>query len=254
MRIAFAVVLTLAAVIGLALLGARAMSSRRARLRAKPWSDYEQFAVAKQGGLERVLGPMHDMVGHALIPFHAGGNVDMYYFPHGIPGTGFATMELIGPDGSGPLANVIGTYELVAFTRLPMDKGDLPLGETDAYGAPASGALEATPTPYDEMERRMCDILTVVAHYADEAVMNPGDTCEVPVAEGEPTICLILDEYSPDGLQFEIAGAKHCLLLCMEVHRSEMEYAMEHGSASVLKRLRASGHYPYSDLNRHPVF
>jgi hypothetical protein len=45
---------------------------------------------------------MHGFVGHAIIPFQIGGAVDMYYFPNGIPGTGFATVELIEPDGSGP--------------------------------------------------------------------------------------------------------------------------------------------------------
>lgn len=75
--------------------------------------DYEE----KQKGLEKVLGKMHDMVGHAIIPFDIGGLLDMYYFTQGIAGTGFATMELIKPDGSGPIPNKLGTYELVSFTK-----------------------------------------------------------------------------------------------------------------------------------------
>ena len=75
--------------------------------------DYEQ----KSKGLENVLGKMHDLVGHAIIPFAVGGAVDMYYFPNHIKGTGFATMELLEPDGTGPLPNRLGTYELVAFTK-----------------------------------------------------------------------------------------------------------------------------------------
>lgn len=47
----------------------------------------------------------------------SGGAVDMFYFPNGIQGTGFATMELLEPDGSGPKPNRIGTYELVAFSK-----------------------------------------------------------------------------------------------------------------------------------------
>ncbi|ACT95682.1 hypothetical protein [Dyadobacter fermentans] len=68
-------------------------------------ADYE----AKRKGLENVLGKMHDIVGHAIIPFAVGGAVDMYYFPNHIPGTGFATMELLirmgtahGATASGP--------------------------------------------------------------------------------------------------------------------------------------------------------
>jgi hypothetical protein len=33
-----------------------------------------------------------------------------------------------------------------------------------------------------------------------------------------------------------------------------MQYAMKNGSAAVLKRLKEKGHYPYSDLDREPVF
>jgi hypothetical protein len=39
----------------------------------------------------------------------------------------------------------------------------------------------------------------------------------------------------------------------MEVFRSEMEYAMEYGSTLLLDKLKAAGHYPYSDLDRGPV-
>lgn len=89
---------------------------------------------------------------------------------------------------------------------------------------------------------------------AKEAALNPGETCEVPAKEGEPNRCLILDDYRKDGTSFEIDGKKYCLLLCLEVFRSEMEHAMKHGSASVLKRLKEKGYYPYSDLDREPVY
>ena len=78
----------------------------------------------KQAGLERVLGNMHHLVGHAIIPFDVGGNVDMYYFREGISGTGFATMELIKPDGTGSIPNRLGTYELVSFTKEAYDPSE----------------------------------------------------------------------------------------------------------------------------------
>ncbi len=99
----------------------------RSRTQKTPeFSDKEQedYHDAKRAALERVLGPMHDVVGHAVLPFQLGGAVDMYYFPNGIRGTGFATMELIEPDRSGPKPNRIGTYELVAFTKHPVDVFD----------------------------------------------------------------------------------------------------------------------------------
>lgn len=215
---------------------------RRAILRANDEmeiseEEYNRHYEAKQAALETILGRMHEVVGHAIIPFHIGGTVDMYYFPNGIPGTGFATMELIAPDGSGPKPNRIGTYELVAFTKheIPDNEGD----------------NEAT--PFKEIERRICGLFTTTGFYSYNDVLNPGETCEVPLAEGEPNRCLLFDEYAPDGKTFVIDGKKHCLLLCLEVFRSEMVYAMEHGSAAVIRKLKDEGHYPYSDLDREPV-
>jgi hypothetical protein len=79
--------------------------------------DYE----LKSEGLERILGKSDSIVGHAIIPFEVGGSVDMYYYHKGVVnGTGFATMELIQPDGTGPIPNRNGTYELVAFTKLKL--------------------------------------------------------------------------------------------------------------------------------------
>jgi hypothetical protein len=208
----------------------------------REFSDEERnrYQEAKQAGLERLLGPMHDLVGHALIPLGVrGGNVDMYYFPKGIPGTGFATMELIEPDGSGPQPNWIGTYELVTFTKLKM---------------PAPGDVPGEEEPFNKIERRMRHIMTAIGLYSHEAMLNPGETCEVPDEEGKPNLCLIFDEYRKDGVGLEIDGRKHCLLLCIEVFRSEMQYAMRHGSTAVLQKLKEAGYYPYSDLDRKPVF
>jgi hypothetical protein len=200
--------------------------------------EHARHYEAKQTSLESLLGPMHSMVGHAIIPFQIGGAVDMYYFPNGIPGTGFATMELIEPDGSGPKPSRIGTYELVAFT-----KHTIPTGQK-----------KNKDDLFNKIERRICGIFTTIGLYSYEAVLNPGETCEVPGNDGEPNKCLIFDDYAPNGKSFEIYGKKHGLLLCIEVFRSEMEYAMKHGSAAVISKLKEAGHYPYSDLDRNPVY
>jgi hypothetical protein len=240
MRIANVRIMTLPLVGALVLCASCSKSGDIGR-RKKEFSDaeFKRYSEVKEKSLEKVLGPMHDMVGHAVIPFQVGGAVDMYYFPNGIAGTGFATMELIEPDGTGPKPNRIGTYELVAFTKLKMPPQDTKRDDKD---------------PFNRIERRMCGILTVVGRYSHDAVLNPGETCEVPWKEGDPTTCLIFDEYQKDGVPFEIEGKKHCLLLCMEVFRSEMEYAMKKGSAPVLRKLKEKGYYPYSDLDREPVF
>ncbi len=238
MKIVIVVLLTVAVVGGIVYLLKQRPNHETEEKREFSQEEYNRYNEAKQTALEKILGPMDSMVGHAIIPFDVGGAVDMYYFPNAIPGTGFATMELIRPDGTGPRPNRIGTYELVAFTRHRISPG----GE------------KKEDHPFNRIERRMCGILTSTGFYSYEAVLNPGDTCEVPGKDGEPNKCLIYDEYKPDGKTFEIDGTKHCLLLCLEVFRSEMEYAMEHGSATVLQKLKEAGHYPYSDLDRESVY
>ncbi|MBK7201920.1 suppressor of fused domain protein [Candidatus Amarolinea dominans] len=196
--------------------------------------DYSQHYQLKKAGIERVLGPMHDMVGHAIIPFQVGGPVDMYRFPKAKEGTAFVTMELIEPDGSGPQPSRIGTYELVAFTKHRIDDSD-------------------SKNRFGETELRIRSIFTSVARYSYHAVLNPLETCEVPVGEDEPSQCLVFDEWKKRGIDFRIGQKKHGLLLCIEVFRSEMEFAMRHGAKALLERLKEKEYYPYSDLERLPV-
>ncbi|MES1216378.1 MAG: hypothetical protein ABUT20_12755 [Bacteroidota bacterium] len=192
--------------------------------------DYEE----KEKGLEAVLGKMYGMVGHAIIPFAVGGAVDMYYFPNHIQGTGFATMELLDPNGDGPKPNRLGTYELVAFTKEPYNEN------------------EKTPTAFNLIERRVCGIFTTIGNYSFQAILNPNETCEIPT-DDEDNKCLVFDNYQPSNKEFVIGNRKHHLLLCLEVFRSEMEFARENGSKMLFDKLKVAGHYPYSDLNREPV-
>ncbi|MDJ0851376.1 MAG: suppressor of fused domain protein [Myxococcota bacterium] len=141
-------------------------------------------------------------------------------------------MELIEPDGTGPLPSPIGTFELVAFTRASYPReGD-------------SGSDER----FEAATNRLCSIFTSVGRYSFQACLKPGDTCEIPQDDG-PNICLVFDDFG----RLSIEGREHGLLLCVELFRSEMEFAREQGSAALLERLRGAGHYPYSDLDRQPV-
>jgi len=196
--------------------------------------EYERDYELKTKGLEEILGKMHNMVGHAIIPFGVGGAVDMYYFPNHIPGTGFATMELLDPNGTGPLPNCLGTYELVAFTKEPYNES------------------EDVKTPFNHIERRICGIFTTLGFYSFQAVLNPKETCEIP-REDEENQCLVFDLYEPQGTSFRVGNRRHHLLLCLEIFKSEMEYAREFGSDALFTLLKEAGHYPYSDLDREPV-
>lgn len=143
-------------------------------------------------------------------------------------------MELIEPDGSGPVPSRIGTYELVAFTKYKV--GD-----------------EATKTAFEEANLRIRNIFTIVGRYSHETQLNLGETAELPGIEGEPGHHVIFDQFVTPGADFIIGDRKHGLLLVIEVFKSEMEHTKANGSQLVLDELKMRGHYPYSDLDREPV-
>ncbi len=197
--------------------------------------DYDRDYELKMAGLEYVLGKSHNLVGHAIIPFDVGGAVDMYYFANGIKGTGFATMELIKPDGTGPIPNRTGTYELLAFTKLDYSQDTIKTN------------------PFNLIERRFCGIFTTTGVYSYQEKLERGDTYEIPDTDGNSTKCFVFDEYKPNGKEFFIGKKKYGLLLIIEVFRDEMEYAMQNGSGLLLEKLKEKGYYPYSDLDRESV-
>lgn len=197
--------------------------------------EHEAAYASKKAGLESVLGEMYHMVGHAIIPFELGGAVDMYYFPNHIAGTGFATMELLNPDGNGPLKNKLGTYELLAFTK---------------YDYHSS---KEEKTPFNKAERDACGYLTAIGSYSFQAVLNPYETIEIPNGDGEENTCLIFDNYQAQGKSFKIGGRKHHLLLCLRIFRSEMNFAREYGSEKLLELLKENNIYPYGDLDRKAI-
>ena len=180
-----------------------------------------------------VLGDEHGIVMHAIIPYAIGGGLDLYYFPNGISGTAIATKELCETPGEGSSNDVFDTFELVMFTRHAISLDDA-IDESTAFGK-AHHVINA--------------ILNCIAPYSAQATLNPHETCEFP--EGMDTVggkCLIFDAYGFAGDHAEFG-----LLVIIEIHRSEMDYAREHGGRQLLAKLKEAGYYPYSDLERPAV-
>jgi hypothetical protein len=195
----------------------------------------DQWHERKSALMEEALGKEHDMVMHALIPYALGGGLDLYYYPNGVPGTAVATKELSDSPGEGSTNGVYDCYELVMFTRRSLDL-DAAQDEATEFGR-AHHVINA--------------VLNCIAPYSAQATLNPNETCEFP--DEMPTVggrCLIFDGYS---LYPEDGSAEFGLLAIIEIFRSEMEYAREYGGAALLERLKAKGHYPYSDMDREPA-
>lgn len=185
--------------------------------------------------MEAILGPQHDTVSHALIPYAVGGALDLYYYPDGVPGTGIATKELSENLDECSTSDVFKTYELVMFTRHPIDLD----------------AADDDETPFGAIHSNIGAILNVMAPYSAQATLNPHETCEFPAdMENLGGKCLVFDAYGNN--EFDTQH-EFGLLLLIEVFRSEMEFAREEGGAALLERLKLAGHYPYSDLDRKPV-
>lgn len=200
----------------------------------------EEWYERKTAFMEEVLGAEFDMVMHALIPYHIGGGLDLYYFTNGIPGTGVATKELSSFPEVGSNNAVYRTYELVMFTRHAISLDD----------------AQDSNTPFGQAHHNINAILNLIAPYSEDAELNPRETCEFPEdMEDVGGKCLIFDGYTsfaePDDPEGELQDFG--LLLLMEVYRSEMNYAREQGGAALIEKLKAAGHYPYSDMDRTPV-
>lgn len=201
--------------------------------------DDEEEALAqawyddKSAILERLLGPEHDMVMHSCLPYAFGGGLDLYYFPHDVPGTAIATKELCETPGKGSSNDVYDTYELVMFTRHELSLDDAH-DESTNFGC---------------RHRVISAIMNCIARYSEQATLNPNETCEFPeemeVVGGR---CLIFDAYGPP-VEHEEFG----LLAIIEVHRSEMNYARKQGGKKLIAKLKKAGYYPYSDMERPAV-
>ncbi len=195
----------------------------------------EAWHDEKTAYFEALMGPEHDQVMHAIIPYAIGGGLDLYYYPHGITGTGIATKELTDWRRGGPTNSLYDGYELVMFTKQALDLDNAQNSDT------AFGAIHAT----------INAVLNLLARYSEEAELNPGETCEFPEEmQDVGGKCLVFDAYPPANNP----GPRGLgLLLAIEIHRSEMEYAMHNSGAQLLALLKKQNHYPYSDLDRQPV-
>lgn len=189
----------------------------------------------KSALMEQSLGKEHDMVMHAIIPFAIGGALDLYYYPNGIPGTAVATKELCETPNEGSSNKVYQSYELVMFTRHPLNLDDA-----------KNGAM-----PFGKAHDNINRVLNPIARYSAQATLNPNETCEFPAdMEDVGGKCLIFDGYAHHN---DDVAKDFGLLAVIEIFRSEMDFARSNGGARLIEKLKLAGHYPYSDLDRKPV-
>ena len=199
--------------------------------------DWEQLSEAKDAALREVLGTPHEIMLHAPIPYFLGGALDLYPYPDPGGGTLYVTQEVI--ERGGPKPGKLGRYELAAYTRIPFE-------------AKVNHVQTAANLPGIGLIARM---LNPIARYSSMAVLNPGETMEIPgeKEDGSDALHVLLDRLDTGGREFRILGEKCGLLLCIAIHRTECNFAKANGTDVLLKRLKSAGIYPYSHLGRAPV-
>lgn len=182
---------------------------------------WEQLWDDRLGALEALFGPADDAVGHAPVPLafgaEAGGAADVVYFSRWREGRLSVTAGLVGPGDQAP--NEQGAYELAVCHR--------------------------------DGERWGPGLISRLAAYTLEAVLNPGETMEIgsAVPDGATVVGFLFDDMA----RFEFRGRAAGVLLCLGITADELARCRAGGTADVLHALRQRGVYPYTDLNRASV-
>lgn len=184
-------------------------------------NEWEEWWNARVAAIEKVLGTSDEMVGHALVPFQfgpdVGGAADIIYFRNYVPGRVSVTSELIGCDEQ--KANAQGNYELAICHR-----------DDEEWGA---------------------NLISRLAHYTLEAVLNPGETMDIGSAtpEGSTIAALLFFDYG----RFTVRGRNAGLLLCLGITADELTECRKGRRDVVEKALKDAGVFPYTDLFRKSV-
>jgi len=178
----------------------------------KTEADWKALWQARQTALESVLGPADDGVFHSPIPFELGGNADVLVFRHHVDGVVYCTADLIGDNSSRPNKN--GQYELVIAT------------DDDSDWAPG--------------------LISSLARYTTNAVLNPWDTMDIGPALPQPTrVTAFL--YVPYA-NLTVLEKRANLLLCLGITAAELKVRQKQGGPAVIEARKAAGTYPLTVL------
>jgi hypothetical protein len=181
-----------------------------------PTIDYRKLYDAFVPALERELGRKDEAVIHAIIGFEFGGPPDLLLFRNapGVRGIFYVTSDLLFFERQP--RNSLGRYEVAI----------------------------CTPTESNWAEH----VLYRLAQATVEDVFDVGHTADI-TAWVDPE-CVIKGLVFTKLAAFEFSGRAFGALLCVGVTRAELDYAREHGSESLLTRLKAAGAFPVTDPNR----
>lgn len=183
--------------------------------------EYDQWEAiwnARVAELTQILGtPSADGVFHSPMPLSLGGDADVLVFPNYASGVAYVTSDLTGIEDQPPSG--IGNYELMTCAR------------SNADWAPS--------------------MISRLAPYTLETVLNPGETMDWPLWEESQITALLFAQ--PGTPPFSVAGQKCGLLLCIGITKSELEFHHAEGSEALLAKLRDATIFPFTDPGRQSI-
>lgn len=255
--------------------------------------EYEKSGRIKEDLMTTILGPPHDLVQHAIIPYSIGGSLDIYYYATKY-GTALATQELANPHFDKPRNRDMNAYELAMISQYPFDLKELEMKEPDPENDadedndndsnnkvnddennddvnndnedidnddPHEGCDQAQEnhnlTPFEKDNIHINTVLNMLARYIETgAKLNHGDTLEFPADFEDEDVagrCFIFSRYD-DPVKVPESDHKFGIMVAIEIFRSEMLFAMHNsGGEKLLEMLNAAGIGLVSNLDRSPL-
>jgi hypothetical protein len=184
-------------------------------------NEWEKVWDARIAALTLILGEPAAFVYHAVEPLYLGGNADVLAFPDYVPGMTYVTADLTGED-VGQLPSSLGNYELMICVR--------------------------------EKLPRAADMISLLARYTCESILEPGHTMDLPDFFQDSVIKALLFAHPEAGpVCFEFLGASYGLLLCVGITSEELAFARSNGPDELLALLKQRDVFPYTVLQRDSV-
>jgi hypothetical protein len=183
--------------------------------------EWEDTWDARIDALKPILGEPGEMVFHAAVPFQLGGSADVVPFPKYVSGATYITAELTGED-AGQRPSSLGNYELMICTRQHLPQA--------------------------------ANLISRLARYTCEAVLEPGQTMDIAAFFGDSTIrALLFANPGEEPLHFEFFGKRYSLLLCIGITGEELAFARSQGTGKLLALLKQNRVFPYTVPDRPSV-
>lgn len=167
--------------------------------------------------LENELGKSEDKIATSPVPIYLGGGADVLMFKNHVDGVAYVTAGLVG--SSSQQLTELGEYELMMCFREEND------------WAPS--------------------ILSRLAPFTFQTALPPGEFMEITpnVPKGATIVGLVFAAYR----HLKLPNGKAGILSCIGITATELASCRKSGTALVLERLKRSGIYPFTEMNRQSV-